>query len=174
MQLNDALTRININLEHMTNLLNMILDVQSRSRNRYSRPGFDQRREPVPIPNINSIMTTILADIAPVPRTIITHNTIMNNTTIDIIAEADAIEQCSICRDTYSEQTITRKINMCGHYFHCGCLDTWLLNNDTCPNCRTNIVAPASAPASAPAPAPASALTPASASAPASTPASNP
>jgi len=144
----------------MTNLLNMILDVQSRDRNRFSRSGFGPRREPIPIPNIDSIMTTILADISPVPLTIITHNTIMNNTTIDIIAEADTDEQCSICRDTYCEHTITRKINRCGHYFHHGCLDTWLLNNDTCPNCRTNIVASASASASAPAPAPASAPAP--------------
>jgi len=128
MQLNDNLTRINLNLEHLTNLVNMVIDMQTR-------------RPPIhPISLTDTIMTTILADMTPVPRTNITHNAIMNSTVIDVIAETDATEQCSICRDNYTELTITRKINRCGHYFHHGCLDTWLLNQVTCPNCRTNIV----------------------------------
>jgi hypothetical protein len=123
MLINDNLTRINLNLEHLRNLVNMVIDIQSRTP---------------PTPLIDTIMTTILADITPVPS--ITHNTIMTSTVIDIIAETDATEQCSICRDNYTELTITRKINRCGHYFHYGCLDTWLLNHATCPNCRTDII----------------------------------
>lgn len=46
---------------------------------------------------------------------------------------------CSVCRDNIEEGAHCRKINGCGHYFHHGCLDTWLTNHHTCPNCRADL-----------------------------------
>jgi hypothetical protein len=46
---------------------------------------------------------------------------------------------CSVCRDEISTGAHCRKINSCSHYFHHNCLDTWLTNNHTCPNCRTDL-----------------------------------
>ena len=55
----------------------------------------------------------------------------MENTVIDVATDDNEI--CSICRESYSDNNIIRKINRCGHHFHCACLDTWLNTNATCP-----------------------------------------
>lgn len=46
---------------------------------------------------------------------------------------------CSVCRDNIEEGAHCRKINGCGHHFHHGCLDRWLTNHHTCPNCRADL-----------------------------------
>tara|TARA_E500000178_G_scaffold327916_1_gene357423 strand:+ start:1857 stop:2279 length:423 start_codon:yes stop_codon:yes gene_type:complete len=61
------------------------------------------------------------------------------NTTL-ITMDVDSEETCSICRTTYEENNICRKINGCGHIFHSNCLDSWLADNRTCPLCRASIV----------------------------------
>ena len=45
-------------------------------------------------------------------------------------------EICAICRDSMNENNIVRRINICGHYFHNLCIDSWFELRNTCPNCR--------------------------------------
>ncbi|KAM7458379.1 hypothetical protein BLSTO_00871 [Blastocystis sp. subtype 1] len=54
---------------------------------------------------------------------------------------SDAEEQptCSICLCPFEEKEMIKKLR-CGHYFHCECIDPWLLNNKAvCPVCRRGI-----------------------------------
>jgi len=50
----------------------------------------------------------------------------------------DLNDRCNICLSQIkSGETI--RILECNHNFHSECLDKWLIENDTCPNCRTII-----------------------------------
>ena len=40
---------------------------------------------------------------------------------------------------TMENNSITRKIKKCNHFFHSTCLDKWLENHITCPTCRQDI-----------------------------------
>jgi len=65
-------------------------------------------------------------------------NDIISNTEIDLNI-SDTNDMCSICRLNIESNNITRKIKKCNHTFHHTCLDTWLKNHTTCPNCRQDI-----------------------------------
>ena len=43
-------------------------------------------------------------------------------------------DTCTICLEVVSETPLK-----CGHVFHKKCIKQWLKNNDTCPNCRTEV-----------------------------------
>ena len=60
------------------------------------------------------------------------------NPTEEELDEAGRI--CIICRD---EMTIhdCKKLPVCGHIFHKSCLREWLTQQQTCPTCRSDIVA---------------------------------
>ena len=46
---------------------------------------------------------------------------------------------CTICQENYEPQS-TIKILPCGHFFHCECIEPWLLNcSNLCPICRKRI-----------------------------------
>jgi len=49
------------------------------------------------------------------------------------------LDECPICLEKY---VVNDKIlNLeCNHKFHKGCLSEWLKNNNTCPQCRENII----------------------------------
>jgi Ring finger domain len=49
---------------------------------------------------------------------------------------------CSICLDGYKTgETICRsKMNECHHIFHQECIVEWMIDNDVCPLCRTNLM----------------------------------
>lgn len=64
----------------------------------------------------------------------------LNQNTTLIIYESQTNEICTICRNTFNNQEICRKINNCSHYFHQSCVDSWLVRNHTCPMCRHNII----------------------------------
>ena len=51
----------------------------------------------------------------------------------------DTYEQCTICRENFSSNSIVRKINNCSHIFHISCIDTWFESNITCPVCRIDL-----------------------------------
>jgi len=53
--------------------------------------------------------------------------------------ENDCCGKCLICQFPYESGERTRVLP-CGHYFHCDCVDQWLLNKDFCPYCRQSIV----------------------------------
>ena len=42
---------------------------------------------------------------------------------------------CTICMDTISKSQNVMELP-CNHTFHCDCLSKWLIDKDTCPNCR--------------------------------------
>ena len=42
---------------------------------------------------------------------------------------------CSICLCNIEEKS--SKTTICNHTFHLNCIDGWLVNNETCPVCRT-------------------------------------
>ena len=54
-----------------------------------------------------------------------------------LISTSSAI--CSICLDDYSDPEIKLNKLPCNHIFHKDCVQEWLKDNDTCPDCRTEI-----------------------------------
>ena len=55
----------------------------------------------------------------------------------NLISTSSAI--CSICLDDYSDPEIKLNKLPCNHVFHKYCIQEWLKNNDTCPECRMEI-----------------------------------
>ena len=55
----------------------------------------------------------------------------------DLISTSSAI--CSICLDDYSDTGVAIIQLDCGHIFHKKCIHEWLDNNDTCPECRSEV-----------------------------------
>lgn len=58
----------------------------------------------------------------------------------EMVLEEENQVQCAICHCDIHQGSIVRKLNVCGHYFHQGCIDTWLVNQNSCPICRRSIV----------------------------------
>ncbi|KAF1917667.1 hypothetical protein BDU57DRAFT_537312 [Ampelomyces quisqualis] len=60
-------------------------------------------------------------------------------------------QNCTVCAEEYNQNQVENqraeeeclKLNACGHFFHHGCIDTWinglLPNSNLCPECRTQI-----------------------------------
>ena len=42
---------------------------------------------------------------------------------------------CSICLEEFTSESKIKKLP-CGDYFHCECVDIWLKQHNSCPNCR--------------------------------------
>ncbi|WP_257287735.1 RING finger domain-containing protein [Endozoicomonas sp. SESOKO2] len=45
-------------------------------------------------------------------------------------------DNCSVCLEPFARRAVT-VLEQCRHMFHEDCLETWLLENTTCPYCRT-------------------------------------
>jgi hypothetical protein len=43
---------------------------------------------------------------------------------------------CAVCLCEFAGEDRLRLLPPCGHAFHAGCIDTWLLSSSTCPLCR--------------------------------------
>lgn len=52
---------------------------------------------------------------------------------------SDTEHACAICQDALTSEQEGRKLNACGHWFHRGCIDTWLERDVHCPVCRHDI-----------------------------------
>lgn len=63
---------------------------------------------------------------------------IAENTTLGNLV-SDTEQACAICQDALTPEQEGRKLNACGHWFHKGCIDTWLNTNVHCPVCRHDI-----------------------------------
>ncbi|RWW41538.1 hypothetical protein BHE74_00052972 [Ensete ventricosum] len=50
---------------------------------------------------------------------------------------------CAICLAEFADGDEVRVLPQCGHGFHAGCVDTWLLSHSSCPSCRRFLVVPA-------------------------------
>lgn len=48
---------------------------------------------------------------------------------------------CSICTSEYESGDDIRRLNRCRHEFHETCIDTWLSSHNTCPVCRSAVIA---------------------------------
>lgn len=51
-------------------------------------------------------------------------------------------KECSICLGDFEEGERIRVLPKCGHGFHVGCIDTWLISHASCPNCRISLLPP--------------------------------
>ena len=50
-------------------------------------------------------------------------------------------QTCSICTSEYELGDNIRRLNRCRHEFHDTCIDTWLSAHNTCPVCRSAVIA---------------------------------
>lgn len=55
--------------------------------------------------------------------------------TVALRHEVPSSDVCSVCQDSITKESIWRTLP-CGHFFHAGCLDEWLLRQHVCPMCR--------------------------------------
>ncbi|KAI4381097.1 hypothetical protein MLD38_007206 [Melastoma candidum] len=51
-------------------------------------------------------------------------------------------QDCAICLDEVREGQWCRRLIGCGHVFHKGCVDTWLVKVAACPVCRRGVRSP--------------------------------
>ena len=54
-------------------------------------------------------------------------------------SSSNSSSTCAICLQTYQDQDVVAKGQICGHVFHLDCLNTWLEKSYTCPYCRHEI-----------------------------------
>lgn len=50
--------------------------------------------------------------------------------------------ECPICLGDFVDGERIRVLPKCGHGFHVGCIDTWLIAHASCPNCRISLLEP--------------------------------
>ena len=63
---------------------------------------------------------------------------IIYNTNNDFTTENEDDVNCSICLDNFEIGSMICELK-CKHYYHKECIDEWLNENNTCPNCRNNV-----------------------------------
>ncbi|GFZ00106.1 hypothetical protein Acr_13g0015050 [Actinidia rufa] len=49
---------------------------------------------------------------------------------------------CAICLEDFKDGELCQVLPLCNHAFHSSCIRPWLINNQSCPNCRTPINGP--------------------------------
>lgn len=54
---------------------------------------------------------------------------------ISSVEEVDIETICTICQDSIKRGNKGKRL-ACQHIFHCNCIDKWLEEKNTCPNCR--------------------------------------
>ncbi|KAK1271106.1 RING-H2 finger protein ATL5 [Acorus gramineus] len=47
---------------------------------------------------------------------------------------------CAVCLGELEDGDVGRALPKCGHVFHVGCIDRWLLSRSSCPVCRAAVV----------------------------------
>ncbi|KAJ7550187.1 hypothetical protein O6H91_07G087400 [Diphasiastrum complanatum] len=48
--------------------------------------------------------------------------------------------QCPVCLNDFEPNDKLRVLPVCSHCFHLDCIDEWIINNSTCPVCRSTLV----------------------------------
>lgn len=46
---------------------------------------------------------------------------------------------CTVCQNPCDPGSIVQTIRQCHHVFHPVCIERWLINNDSCPVCRSTL-----------------------------------
>ena len=59
---------------------------------------------------------------------------------------ADEVPQCSVCIGDFEEGEMLRRLP-CLHVYHQSCIDQWMTQHNTCPNCRWALYSPPPQPA---------------------------
>ncbi|KAL1307499.1 NEP1-interacting protein 1 [Arachis ipaensis] len=49
------------------------------------------------------------------------------------------MSSCSICFQDFEDEELIRILPKCGHIFHLQCIDKWLIQQGSCPMCRTHV-----------------------------------
>ena len=133
---------------------------QSVSRQDASRPSVGQERAANPLLNaitsmirqslnpdeqqtrsssVNDIHFYVSVDPQSSSSTGLTVQELNESTHLRVVNDNDAV-LCSICQNRISSQTIIREIQVCHHIFHPECIDEWLVQHETCPVCRANLI----------------------------------
>ncbi|XP_050233593.1 E3 ubiquitin-protein ligase ATL41-like [Mercurialis annua] len=47
--------------------------------------------------------------------------------------------ECAICLEDFESGDLCRHLPLCNHIYHLGCINRWLIEEPTCPICRTSI-----------------------------------
>ncbi|CAN6201430.1 unnamed protein product [Urochloa humidicola] len=55
-------------------------------------------------------------------------------------AAAAARGECAVCLEAMKAGEAARRLPVCAHAFHAGCIDMWLDSHATCPVCRCHVV----------------------------------
>lgn len=63
----------------------------------------------------------------------------IDNLPVRTFGKTDAVSYCSVCITRYRKGSKIR-ILPCFHQYHVRCIDPWLLENSTCPICRTRVI----------------------------------
>lgn len=62
-----------------------------------------------------------------------------NNNALISIEGSKSFRGCAVCLNEFEEKEMLRVLPRCNHTFHLDCIDVWLLNNASCPLCRSSI-----------------------------------
>ncbi|XP_037467023.1 RING-H2 finger protein ATL39-like [Triticum dicoccoides] len=57
-------------------------------------------------------------------------------------AAGDGEAQCAVCLEALSGGEEARRLPVCAHTFHVGCIDMWFHSHATCPVCRCHVELP--------------------------------
>ncbi|KAL8496903.1 hypothetical protein ACS0TY_020546 [Phlomoides rotata] len=60
-----------------------------------------------------------------------------NETAFNSYITANSCGGCPICLEEYKDGDYCAALVTCHHTFHVDCITAWLLDNDTCPLCRS-------------------------------------
>ena len=55
------------------------------------------------------------------------------------VSVSDLEQQCTLCLCNYEAGEFKRTLP-CSHVFHKKCVDKWIIEKNTCPNCRAKII----------------------------------
>ena len=105
----------------------------------HETPPNEETQQPGNLGNIFNLYSSIFNS-----NPIIRHDSVFNNTTVDIQiydenTDEEDYDSCTICIDKIKNYDITRKNNKCNHVFHLNCSDRWFCEHISCPICRQDI-----------------------------------
>ena len=63
----------------------------------------------------------------------------LHKLSIHTVKDSLLLDECSICLEGYIKKDKIVRLN-CNHVFHVTCVLPWLKNNNSCPQCRENII----------------------------------
>lgn len=77
-------------------------------------------------PDLRGLMMDVLSNI-PIKKVLV------------VDTDEGSVPQCSVCHELMQLGDYARKLP-CSHEFHQSCIDAWVLQHATCPNCRRNVL----------------------------------